>query len=149
VIALLNSLSTNLGEGQTRTELTNHRGKRDTLFREELSLSVLQNISPFEAPILSEVSALRLSPSHGQRHTDLVLNYAYQLHTIYGGDVDIIDAAAILHDLGRGNPNISDEDSIKSSVAQASEILKKVGFPPEKVAQVLHAIQDHGMCQAL
>jgi uncharacterized protein len=59
-------------------------------------------------------------------------------------DMLILETAALLHDLGRHferkNPEINHADK---SVEIAREILNKVGFPKEKIKQVLYAIEVH------
>lgn len=59
-------------------------------------------------------------------------------------DMLILETAALLHDLGRHferkNPEINHADK---SVEIARRILNKVGFPEEKIMQVLYAIEVH------
>ncbi|MBC7092365.1 MAG: HD domain-containing protein, partial [Nitrososphaeria archaeon] len=63
-----------------------------------------------------------------------------------GEEVDefVLEAAALLHDLGREwerrDPSI---DHAEKSVELAQEILNKIGFPKEKISQVLYAIKVH------
>jgi uncharacterized protein len=90
------------------------------------------------------IAANHQSVSHDYAHTDRVLSYALQLQQIYGGDVDVLSAAVILHDLGR-----SDEErrhgisSIAASAEQAEVVLDRSGFPEPHRTSVLIAIAEH------
>jgi dTMP kinase len=99
--------------------------------------------SNLELIIWKEIAGKHLSPSHDRWHLDRVLEFARQLHAIYGGDWEVITAAVIMHDLGRKNPKLHGEDSVESSLDQAQEILSRTNFPLEKTEQVLLAIREH------
>jgi len=99
--------------------------------------------SNLELTIWKEIAGKHLSPSHDRWHLDRVLEFARQLHTIYGGDWEVITAAVIMHDLGRKNPKLHGEDSVESSLDQAQEILSRLNFPSDKVEQILLAIREH------
>ncbi|MFC1821573.1 hypothetical protein ACFL9T_02620, partial [Thermodesulfobacteriota bacterium] len=86
----------------------------------------------YELKIRQEVDALNLSPSHDYWHIDRVIEFAYKLHSIYGGEWEVINAAAIMHDLGRTDPNKHGEESINESADNALQILNKINFPDEK-----------------
>lgn len=96
-----------------------------------------------ELVIWKEIASENLSVSHDRWHIDRVLSFAYQLHSIYGGDKDVITAAVILHDLGRSDPSLHGRESIDKSLVHSREILQSIRFPEEKVNQVLLAIQEH------
>ena len=93
--------------------------------------------------ILRELESLKQSPSHDRWHTDRVLSFAKQLHKLYDGDLEVIVAAARLHDLGRADPSKHGEESTKESVARSKPILESVGMAAEKTSVVLEAIADH------
>lgn len=99
--------------------------------------------SPYEPAIRAALAGLALSPSHGFEHLDRVAAYALALQRTYGGDRDAILAAALLHDLGRGDPTLRGPASAQESVRRAGPLLASVGFPPEKTALVLNAIAEH------
>lgn len=93
--------------------------------------------------ILARLNELQLSPSHDINHVELVLEYAEQLHSIYGGDWEVISAASLLHDLGRIHSDLHDDQSISKSIEYAKAILDEVGFHQNRIEQVIQAIQDH------
>ena len=99
--------------------------------------------SRYEPAIRATMADLALSPSHGFEHLDRVAAYALALQRTYGGDRDVILAAALLHDLGRGDPSLRGSASAEESVRRAGPILASAGFPPDKTALVLQAIAEH------
>lgn len=99
--------------------------------------------SKYKKPIIAEINKHKLSPSHDLFHLKQALKYAKKLHEIYGGDWDVINAAVLLHDLGRSDPILDDEESIASSISKARPILEYIEFPVRKVDDVLIAIEDH------
>jgi dTMP kinase len=96
-----------------------------------------------ELTIWKEIASENLSVSHDRWHIDRVLSFAHQLHRIYGGDLEVITAAVILHDLGRRDPEIHGQDSIEKSVDRARDVLHRVHFAPGKVERVISAISEH------
>ena len=99
--------------------------------------------SSYDLKIWQEIDGLHLSPSHDRWHIDRVMEFAHKLHSIYGGEWEVISAAAIMHDLGRINPKKHGEESIDESVYQATQILNNINFPPEKKDKVILAIKEH------
>jgi dTMP kinase len=100
-------------------------------------------LNDLEQLLKKELSGYRLSPSHDLLHSFLVLHYAQQLQEIHGGDLDIITAAALLHDLGRVDANLPDDKSIERSCELAENMLTEIEFPKRKIKQTLEAIEDH------
>ena len=99
--------------------------------------------SRYDFKIWQEIDELHLSPSHDRWHIDRVIEFAHKLHSIYGGEWEVISAAAIMHDLGRTNPDKHGEESIDESVYQAIPILDNINFPAEKKEKVILAIKEH------
>lgn len=97
----------------------------------------------YEEKIKQEIAALSLSASHDYWHIDRVIEFAYKLHAIYGGEWDVIKTAALLHDLGRVDPEKHGVQSIEASVMSATRILDKIEFPEDKKEQVIVAIREH------
>lgn len=93
--------------------------------------------------IWKEVAGLNLSPSHDRWHIDRVLEYAKELAKIYGGDLEVLTAAVIMHDLGREEPSLRGTESSQKSVKLAEKILQRAQFPPTKIPGVLIAISEH------
>ena len=100
-------------------------------------------MSNIEINVWKEIAGLNLSPSHDRWHVDRVLEFARQLQEIHEGDLEVITAAVILHDLGRSDPSLHGEDSIQASINQAKRILEKIAFPPDKAEKVILAVQEH------
>ncbi len=101
------------------------------------------NRSLYESALREQLTPLVLSSSHGFEHIDLTLFYALQLHTFYGGDLDVITAAVLLHDLGRSDPSYRGKDSAEQSAERAVTFLATVQFPREKIPAVIEAIKEH------
>lgn len=83
------------------------------------------------------------SASHSLDHLDAVLSYARGLAATYGGDDDVLTAAALLHDLGRNDKRLHGAASAEQSAQLARGILDAVAFPAEKIPLVLVAIGEH------
>ena len=66
-----------------------------------------------ELSLWKEIAGLNISVSHDHWHIDRVLNFANQLHSLYGGDIQVITAAAILHDLGRSDSTLHGSDTYR------------------------------------
>jgi dTMP kinase len=96
-----------------------------------------------ELTLWKEIAGENLSVSHDRWHIDRVLSFACQLQSIYGGDLDVITAAVIMHDLGRSDPDLHGRGSVDESVAHARRILKRIDFPLDKVERVITAIDEH------
>ena len=93
--------------------------------------------------LCDELSQRRLSISHDRWHLERVLAFAEQLQTIYGGDMEVLTAAVLLHDLGRSEPNLHGRDSVIESLKDAGEILGALDIPPSKIEAILRAIDEH------
>jgi len=92
-----------------------------------------------------ELGSRQFSPSHDRWHIERVLRFAEQLQHVYGGNLEVITAAAILHDLGRDDPSKHSQESIDASVKHARDLLSRMEYdlPPDAVEAVLQAIDDH------
>lgn len=100
-------------------------------------------MSLYETAIRQQLHGLLDSSSHDFYHLDRVLAYALALQKTYGGDTEVLTAAALLHDLGRNDKTLHGEASIQASLRDAKAILATVEFPDEKIQQVLQAIAEH------
>lgn len=83
------------------------------------------------------------SPSHDKEHIQRVLEFAKQLQTRYGGDLETIVAAAMLHDIGRANSKLTSKDSAQLAADKAKVILENVGSPENKISMICSAIRQH------
>ncbi len=100
-------------------------------------------INSIEKAICKEIKSLKLSVSHDAWHINKVLEYATFLQQKYGGDLEIIRPAVMMHDLGRNDPKLHGQKSISASLQSAELILQKVKFPQEKANSILTAILEH------
>ena len=79
--------------------------------------------------------------SHDFDHVLRVLALAERIARAEGGDLEVVRAAALLHDIGRAEEEATGEDHAAIGAARAREIL--AGHPPEKVEAVVTAIASH------
>jgi uncharacterized protein len=86
--------------------------------------------------------SLLTEPSHDAEHVRRVLRTAERLGGLYGADMEVLRAAALLHDLGRDDPE-SDRPHVERSVEIARDLMEEAGFPEEKREAVLHCIRAH------
>ena len=81
---------------------------------------------------------------HGVGHVLRVYYFATKFGEKLHADMDVLKAAALLHDIARpledDDPNI-DHATLSAEIAKS--ILEEVGFPKEKIEEVLHAIRSH------
>lgn len=101
------------------------------------------NESNYEHAIRSALRGSLGSASHSMDHLDRVLGYALALRETYGGDLDVITAAVLLHDLGRNDKAIHGAASAQRSADDAQTLLQQVGFPAEIIPAVQQAIAEH------
>lgn len=78
---------------------------------------------------------------HDFDHVLRVLALAERIARVEGGDLEVVRAAALLHDLGRAEERASGRDHAAVAARRAREILN--GHPQEKVEAVAHAIAAH------
>lgn len=83
------------------------------------------------------------SPSHDIQHINRVVGFAHELQSRMGGDLEVITAAAILHDIGRANVNLPSAKSAEVAAEEANKILQSLGFPQDKIELVYTAISQH------
>ena len=102
-------------------------------------------------PLINEIRAyaedcLSNSPgSHDWGHTLRVHNLGLHIGRIEGADLDVVGAAAFLHDIAR-----PEQDASKGKIchatkgaALASELLRKVPFPDGQQSNIIHCIRSH------
>jgi uncharacterized protein len=73
-------------------------------------------------------------------HVQAVVRLAMRLATLTGADREIVEAAAWLHDVGKG---AGSEDHGCEGAAAARTILGQTDFPPRKIEAVADAIAKH------
>jgi uncharacterized protein len=82
--------------------------------------------------------------SHSFDHTERVYNLSLYIQKHEGGDLDVVKASALLHDIARENQSkglcaCHAEEGCK----MAGEILKEYRFPDEKISKICEAIKGH------
>jgi len=81
---------------------------------------------------------------HDRFHTERVYNLAVRLAEEERADLDVVKAAALLHDIARA---LEDEGKIDDHAVEGSkkakEVLEDINFPKEKIPAVLHCIEVH------
>lgn len=78
---------------------------------------------------------------HDFDHVLRVLALAERIARAEGGDLEVVRAAALLHDLGRAEEELTGRDHAEIGAERAREIL--AGHPPERVEAVARAIASH------
>ncbi len=80
-------------------------------------------------------------PTHDWSHVERVLRMARHIGIIENADIEVIEAAALLHDIGREEGDRKGECHAKLSAKMAKTILEELHFP--KTKSVLHCITTH------
>lgn len=85
-------------------------------------------------------------PVHGFDHVERVMNMAVRIAKLEGADVEIVRAAALLHD-AQGSHTAGGEsgrsDHHEASAEFADQILSARGWDPERIEAVKHCIRAH------
>lgn len=84
-------------------------------------------------------------PVHDFSHVLRVLALAERIGKVEGADMDILRAAALLHDASGAAPHDGDGRAAHhhASAELAREILRGEGWPEDRVEAVLHCIRAH------
>jgi uncharacterized protein len=81
-----------------------------------------------------------LQVNYRWEHVQVVVRLGFELARLTGADVDVVEAAAWLHDVRKKGKN--DHHGVEGAKA-AQEILKATDFPKDKIDQVSDAISKH------
>jgi uncharacterized protein len=83
--------------------------------------------------------------SHAWDHTERVFRLCLRIGRREKADLDILRLAALLHDIGREEEDLSDGRTChaEKGAALAAKILKKHGIADERIARVVRCIQTH------
>lgn len=82
---------------------------------------------------------------HGPDHTERVHDLAMHIGRIMGAKLDILSAAALLHDIGRRH-EMEERGGIchaEKGAEMAEGILIGLGMPADQIAAVVHCIESH------
>lgn len=84
-------------------------------------------------------------PVHGWEHVARVYRMAERLGGAAGADLEIVRAAALLHDVADAAPGEESqrEEHELASARFAREVLESESWHSDRVAQVLHCIRSH------
>jgi uncharacterized protein len=81
---------------------------------------------------------------HAFDHVERVYAMASRLARTVGADLEIVQAAALLHDTGETTPGAEERASHHFAAADfAAEVLQKEGWPAGRIAAVQHCIRAH------
>ena len=82
--------------------------------------------------------------SHAFDHVERVYNLAVKMAKMEKADLEVVKAAALLHDISRLKEDLNEVECHAEHGAKAAEkILKEVNFPDNKIKEVCHAIAVH------
>ncbi len=83
--------------------------------------------------------------SHDWEHTERVLNMCLHIAAVEYGNLEILTAAALLHDIGRHAQDLSKGKVSHAviSVQMARPILETHGFDNDSIEKILHCIETH------
>ena len=79
--------------------------------------------------------------AHGFEHVLRVTTLAERIAKAEGADLDVVRAAALLHDIAADGPDRDQHHQIGAQKAVA--LLRGMGLPEPKVREVAHCIQSH------
>lgn len=82
-------------------------------------------------------------PVHGFDHVLRVLALAERLGAELGADLELLSAAALLHDAAGADPRQNRAEHEESSAEFARQVLAAEGWPEERVEAVVHCIRSH------
>lgn len=83
-------------------------------------------------------------PVHGFDHIERVYRMSERLAKLEGADLEIVHAAALLHDIEGSHPAGDERANHHHQSAEiAAEILRGEGWGPERIAAVQHCIRAH------
>jgi len=85
-----------------------------------------------------------VDPVHGFDHIERVYHMAEKLAQLEGADLEIVQAAALLHDSRGSDPNSGERLSHHGASALfAGQILQAEGWPLDRIQAVQHCIRAH------
>ena len=81
---------------------------------------------------------------HDKSHVERVYNLAVRIAKQENADLDVVKAAALLHDVARAMEDEGKiEDHAMEGAKMARKMLEEVNFPKEKIDEVIHCIEAH------
>jgi len=81
---------------------------------------------------------------HSKSHVERVYNLAERIAKEENADLDVVKAAALLHDIARASEDEGKiEDHAVEGAKMARKVLEEVNFPKEKIDKVVRSIEMH------
>jgi len=83
--------------------------------------------------------------SHDWEHTLRVCRLCRQIGLAEGADMDVVMAAAYLHDIGRGHQDLSNGEvcHAEKGAQIARPIVERLPLSPEQKENILHSVRSH------
>ncbi len=82
-------------------------------------------------------------PVHGFDHVLRVHAMAQQIGRQLGADLEILQAAALLHDAAGADPRENRAEHQNASAAFARQVLQGEGWPDDRIQAAMHCIESH------
>jgi len=96
-----------------------------------------------ETKLQSLLTQTAASPSHSHDHVLSVVGFGQWLSGIYHANMEVVTAAAILHDTGRSNPNLRGKAAATAAVVTAESLLEEAGYAAIEITQITQCIHEH------
>ncbi|MEW5955966.1 MAG: HD domain-containing protein [Candidatus Micrarchaeota archaeon] len=90
-----------------------------------------------------EDAAAKSSDELAMDHVNKVTSNALALARKVGADEEIVELAALLHDLTRIRSHGHADDHHVTGAVEAERILRELGYPEDRVARVKHCVEAH------
>lgn len=97
-----------------------------------------------ESKIVTDVTKIvrsKVTPDNWFFHDSIVRDRALELGKLLGGDLEILELSAILHDVGRSL--YGREEHEKTGAKHAVEVLAELGYPQDRTRLVEDCILKH------
>ena len=120
--------------------------KVEISFYNKIAKNNLIAISMMQQILRSARTHLESTPNAGHdiTHTLRVRDLCLHISNIEGGDPEILEASALLHDIGRpAELKDPSRDHAELSAQLSPGILDRAGFPAQKIPAVVYAIANH------
>ncbi len=106
---------------------------------------MVEVLFPWERPLIDVVKRKMegAPPSHDFSHVKRVVRLCDVIRREEGGDREVLRAAAWLHDVGRPLEEETGRDHAEIGAEIAEALLPELGFPEDKVREVVHAVEAH------
>jgi uncharacterized protein len=83
------------------------------------------------------------SNGHKFDHIQRVYHNALDIAKVEGGDLEVIKASSLLHDIARKKEKETGVCHAQEGARMAPSILREINFPEEKIPKVVHCIAVH------